>query len=730
MKKIYEKLVTRSRNWILLPLLFAAGIMQTNAQVLIPYNGNSTLACGTSTRIMDHAGSGNYSNYAYGYVVLDGGYASVMAIDGTYDTESFWDYVTIYDGAGTGGNVIGSWDGYGTVNYTTTPGQTVTIEFSSDGSITYPGIDFTVTSTGACFATPCSGTPPQNTVVGPTVGICPGATAKLGLANSYSVGDLAFQWQASTQSSVGLWSNVTSGSKNYQTSPLSTDTWYQVIVTCSNTNQSVISGPYLVEVQGVHVDSIPYFEGFEGITEQDELPNCSWAADNLGNEAFTSTVSSFWDNRVPHNGNNFASFYYWPGNTNSFYTNGIYLNAGVTYSASVWYITDPYLYDNWEDLSILAGPNQGPTGQFVVASTPGAAIAATYKSLSNTFTVASTGVYYFAVRTTVNTNSYAYYLSWDDLSIIAPCSLNPINLNLTASTTTVCSGAPLTLSAAGATSYSWNVGGGGQSVVVNPTNSQLYTVTGTSSLTGCISTESKYITVNPAPFVAIVADKQKVCSGSAVNLTAVGDAQSYNWSLPGASGIFASYTPANSGTVSVQGSNQYGCTSLATINVSVVPLPGVSGVASPASICIGDYAVLTGIGAVSYQWTSNSSFIITPQAVVNPVTSTQYTVTGTDANGCTNVNLVDVEVKACAVGVTEHNGNAAVSVYPNPNTGVFSVSTPQRASISVTDVSGRIVSVAEGQGIFEVNINHLANGIYQVKVQTESGLSILKVIKE
>src|SRR4249919_2239993 len=118
-------------------------------------------------------------------------------------------------------------------------------------------------------------------------------------------------------------------------------------------------------------------------------------------------------------GNNFASFYYWPGNTNSFYTNGIYLNAGITYSASVWYTTNQYGDDNWEDLSILAGPNQGSTGQFVVATTPGAAIAATYKSLSNTFTVASTGVYYFAVRTTVNTNSYAYYLSWDDLEIIA-----------------------------------------------------------------------------------------------------------------------------------------------------------------------------------------------------------------------------------------------------------------------------------------------------------------------
>src|SRR5207342_2439186 len=90
MKKIYKKLVTRSQSWILLPLLFGLGMTESYAQVLMPYNGTATLACGTSTTIMDHAGTSNYSNNSYGVLVLNGGYASVMTIDGTYDTETFF----------------------------------------------------------------------------------------------------------------------------------------------------------------------------------------------------------------------------------------------------------------------------------------------------------------------------------------------------------------------------------------------------------------------------------------------------------------------------------------------------------------------------------------------------------------------------------------------------------------------------------------------------------------
>jgi hypothetical protein len=282
MKKIYSKLIGSVRNWALLPLLFAGA---ANAQLLVPYSGSNTLTCGTNTTIMDHSGNTGYSNNANGYTVLDGGYNTVMAINGSYNVESGWDYIRIYNGVGTGGSLLGSWTGNGTFGYTTTPGQTITLRFTSDASVTYTGFSFSVTSTGACFATPCSGAPPANTIVGPTVGICPGASAGLGLANSYSVGDLTFQWQASTQSSVGIWSNTSGNTNGYTTPPLTANTWYQVIVTCSNTAQSTVSGPFQVQVQGVTVNQVPYHEDFENIQGANKLPNCSWTSNNLGSDA-------------------------------------------------------------------------------------------------------------------------------------------------------------------------------------------------------------------------------------------------------------------------------------------------------------------------------------------------------------------------------------------------------------------------------------------------------------
>ena len=92
-----------------------------------------------------------------------------------------------------------------------------------------------------------------------------------------------------------------------------------------------------------------------------------------------------------------------------FYTNGIYLKAGVTYSAALWYQTEYYGYNNWTDLSILYGTTQTATGQVTIATTAGPAISNVYKSLSNTFTVPTSGIYYIAVRGTGNTSSSAQY---------------------------------------------------------------------------------------------------------------------------------------------------------------------------------------------------------------------------------------------------------------------------------------------------------------------------------
>lgn len=81
-----------------------------------------------------------------------------------------------------------------------------------------------------------------------------------------------------------------------------------------------------------------------------------------------------------------------------------------------------------------------------------------------------------------------------------------------------------------------------------------------------------------------------------------------------------------------------------TINITVNPAPVVTGTSSlPSPICAGDAITLTGGGAVTYAWdngvTNGVSFV--------PLASTNYTVTGTDANGCTASAIVMVTLNNC-----------------------------------------------------------------------------------
>ena len=127
--------------------VLAVGTVPVNT---VPFSGNNSFACGTNMLLQDHAGSSNYSANANGHTVLDAGVAGIINITGPYATESCCDAVRIYDGAGTGGTLLQTFNGTGTANFTGNAGQTLTVQFTSDGSIQNTGFDFLVTYSGAC----------------------------------------------------------------------------------------------------------------------------------------------------------------------------------------------------------------------------------------------------------------------------------------------------------------------------------------------------------------------------------------------------------------------------------------------------------------------------------------------------------------------------------------------------------------------------------------------------
>jgi hypothetical protein len=726
-----KKISNRTFGGLLIFALLVCGDL-TYGQMLVPFSGSNTLTCGTNTVLMDHAGTSAYSNNAEGFSVLDAGFGAAITISGTYDTESGFDYIYIYDGAGTGGTLIQTLNGSGSYNFTGAAGQTLTVRFHSDGSVTYTGFNFNISYNGPCSATPCSGIPAANSVTSPTYAICPNTSGGVGLANSYSVAGLTFQWFSATQSSVGPYSAVPGATNNSMITPtLSAQTWYQAMITCTNGGGTVMATPAAVSVQAVTTSSVPYLEDFEGIIGNNKLPNCSWSAPTLGSTDLTYTVSNTLG-RTPHSGSKFASFYYNPGTANYFYTNGIWMDANVTYSASVWFQTEYYGYNNWSDLSILVGPNQSTTGLVSIASTNGPAISNVYKSLSNTFSVASSGIYYVAVRGTGNTSSSAQFLSWDDLRIDAPCSLNSPTMNITANTTTICEGQSVNLTASGANSYTWSTGDNSANITPVPLQLGLnyFQVTGMVAVTGCTAAVVQPVFVNPAPQIFVVADHQTICAGQPVVLQALG-ADTYSWNNGGIGNV-TTVTPASGTSYTVLGSNSYGCTSFASYSVTVNTLPTVNAISDRPSMCIGESVTLTGGGAVTYQWLSSAQFkLIGNPIVVSPSSSGTYTMTGIDANGCENSAIVAIGVDACT-GITE-TGNEIVRVYPNPTSGAFVIELNDQSqkSIVVTDMMGRVVenTVSSSEKV-NIDINNRASGIYYVKVVSGDNVSVIKIVKE
>ena len=202
-----------------------------------------------------------------------------------------------------------------------------------------------------------------------------------------------------------------------------------------------------------------------------------------------------------------------------------------------------------------------------------------------------------------------------------------ITLNSPNNTYTGCTGDNITVTASGASSYSWS-GGLGSGATVHPSVSGTYTVTGTDA-NGCTGTANAYVTINPLPSVTINGSANAtaaVCSGASATLTA-GGASTYAWSNgSNATSINAGTT----GTYTVTGTLD-GCTSTATATVSVHDAPTVA-INGPASLCSGTEATLTATGASTYSWGGAGS----GTSAALPITAGgTYTVTGTDIHGCT-----------------------------------------------------------------------------------------------
>lgn len=206
---------------------------------------------------------------------------------------------------------------------------------------------------------------------------------------------------------------------------------------------------------------------------------------------------------------------------------------------------------------------------------------------------------------------------------------------ITVNSPTICYGQSATLTAGGALSYTWSNSSNNTSVVVSPTTNTQFTVAGTNAQ-GCIASAVSTVNVNSGPSLTVNA--AQICPGQTATLTASG-ASSYTWNTS-SNNASITVTPSVTTQYTVVGAVS-GCTSQALTQVTVHPTPNVS-VNSP-TLCSGNQATLTASGANSYTWSTSST---NSSIIVSPTISTQYTVIGTSAQGCSASAVSTVNVNA------------------------------------------------------------------------------------
>ncbi len=263
--------------------------------------------------------------------------------------------------------------------------------------------------------------------------------------------------------------------------------------------------------------------------------------------------------------------------------------------------------------------------------------------------------------------------------------------------TALCQGQNVVLTASSGASYLWNTGATTQSITVSTAGN--YTVTVTDG-NGCSGTSAPTnVVVNPRPTPTVTAGGPTTfCQGGSVTLTS-SVAASYLWST---GAVSQQITVSTSGSYSVTVTDVNGCTATSdpvVVNVNPLPTPTITA-NGPTTFCQGENVTLTASTAASYLWSTGA----TTQSITVSA-SNVYSVTVTDANGCSNTSA-----------------NVTVTVNPNP-TPTISASGPtvfcQGGSVTLTASVGASYLWSTGANTQSITVS--ASGSYSVRVTDVNG---------
>ncbi len=251
------------------------------------------------------------------------------------------------------------------------------------------------------------------------------------------------------------------------------------------------------------------------------------------------------------------------------------------------------------------------------------------------------------------------------------------------------------------------------SITVCPTVQTTYTAIATydnCNYTQVVVTDN--VTVNITDLIlSIDPITTEICEGDSASITisAVGTAPYvYDWSpvsgLSGTTDSVVMASPSSTTTYVVTVTDANTCTGTINTTITVNSLPVVTADASPNPICEGESSTVSALGAQSYTWNNlgNGS-----THTVTPYVTTDYTVTGTDANGCTSsaeISLIVFEAVTAAIS--------------NPASEIC-----EGESVTITASGGSIYEWNTSETTDQITVTPTTTTDYQVTVSSDDGCS-------
>ena len=208
----------------------------------------------------------------------------------------------------------------------------------------------------------------------------------------------------------------------------------------------------------------------------------------------------------------------------------------------------------------------------------------------------------------------------------------------------------------GFANYSWDNSEVTQSITVSPILTTNYTLTVIDN-NGCQANDAMTLTVNQLPIVGVGPD-QTICEGTSANLSATGGS-TYEWNPGAIAGQNVQVTPSASTTYIVTVIDGNGCIASGQSNVIVNPMPVVS-VSNDMGVCKGEQATISVVnGTGAYLWTPGN--FVTNSITIAPLVTTTYTVTVSDAIGCSGTASATIDVHPIPVAAFSSSGPVCVN---------------------------------------------------------------------